>query len=122
MTNNTMNNTVTRKQLAAIIAAKNAIIDLLDINDVLDRPDTAIIAIRNLARTKGMPILQKQALLAVLQTGTISWNGFRMPATAAVAQNWKKVGKDMKRGITWVLVDDPADPRADKDGFLVIRV
>ena len=47
---------------------------------------------------------------------------FRMPPTAAVVSNFKKVSKDMKRHTLSVFVDDPLDPRADEDGYFTMSL
>lgn len=64
--------------------------------------------------------LAKTALMAVLVSGTFTDNGYRMPSTAAVVSNFKKVSKDMKRHTLSVFVDDPLDARADDNGYFTM--
>lgn len=65
-------------------------------------------------------LLGKVQNLAVFTSATLTNNGFRMPPTAAVVSNFKKVSKDMKRHTLSVFVDDPLDPRADEDGYFTM--
>lgn len=70
--------------------------------------DLFFILTRRLALSKGKySALAKTALMAVLVSGTFTDNGYRMPSTAAVVSNFKKVSKDMKRHTLSVFVDDP---------------
>ena len=63
-----------------------------------------------------------EALLTVLTSGTISDNGFQMPATACCCENFAVVRKQMKRHSLSLLVCDPLDKRADEDGYFTMPV
>lgn len=109
------------KDFAAINAAKNFVFDLNLDTDMLVTPIDGFDTILDVAR-RPMPARFKIALLAVLTTGTFTFDGFRMPATGAVATNFKLTKKAMKRHALTMFVDDPLDPRADADGFFTVFV
>ena len=109
------------KDFAAINAAKNFVFDLNLDTDKLLTPDDGFATILYVAM-RPMPARFKIALLAVLTTGTFTFDGFRMPATGAVAANFKLTKKAMKRHALTMFVDDPLDPRADADGFFTVFV
>ncbi|RHU86784.1 hypothetical protein DXC27_10130 [Ruminococcus sp. OM08-7] len=110
---------ISKKKYDAIVKAKNAIADFDLNNRNLEFVDSAVDVIQAVALAK-LGALEKTALLAVFTSATLTNNGFRMPPTAAVVSNFKKVSKDMKRHTLSVFVDDPLDPRADEDGYFTM--
>ena len=110
---------ISKKKYDAIVKAKNAIADFDLNNRNLEFVDSAVDVIQAVALAK-LGALEKTALVAVFTSATLTNNGFRMPPTAAVVSNFKKVSKDMKRHTLSVFVDDPLDPRADEDGYFTM--
>lgn len=112
---------ISEKKYNAIVKAKEAVRDFDLNNRDLETVEGAVSLTRRLALSKGKySALAKTALMAVLVSGTFTDNGFRMPPTAAVVSNFKKVSKDMKRHTLSVFVDDPLDTRADEDGYFTM--
>lgn len=109
------------KDFAVIHTAKNFVFDLALYTNKLDTPINGFDTILDVAM-RPMPARFKTALLAALTTGTFTFDGFRMPATGAVAANFKLTKKRMKRHALTMFVDDPLDPRADADGFFTVSV
>lgn len=104
-----------------IVKAKEAVMDFDLNNRDLETVEGAVSLTRRLALSKGKySALAKTALMAVLVSGTFTDNGYRMPSTAAVVSNFKKVSKDMKRHTLSVFVDDPLDARADDNGYFTM--
>lgn len=103
------------------VKAKEAVMDFDLNNRDLETVEGAVSLTRRLALSKGKySALAKTALMAVLVSGTFTDNGYRMPSTAAVVSNFKKVSKDMKRHTLSVFVDDPLDARADDNGYFTM--
>ena len=112
---------ISKKKYNAIVKAKEAVMDFDLNNRDLETVEGAVSLTRRLAHSKGKySALAKTALMAVLVSGTFTDNGFRMPPTAAVVSNFKKVSKDMKRHTLSVFVDDPLDARADDNGYFTM--
>lgn len=104
-----------------IVKAKEAVRDFDLNNRDLETVEGAVSLTRRLALSKGKySALAKTALMTVLVSGTFTDNGYRMPSTAAVVSNFKKVSKDMKRHTLSVFVDDPLDARADDNGYFTM--
>ena len=104
---------ISKKKYNAIVKAKEAVMDFDLNNRDLETVEGAVSLTRR-------PALAKTALMAVLVSGTFTDNGYRMPSTAAVVSNFKKVSKDMKRHTLSVFVDDPLDARADDNGYFTM--
>ena len=80
-----------------------------------ERTERAVELTRRLALSKGKySALATTALMVVLVSGTFTDNGFRMPPTAAVVSNFKKVSKDMKRPVATAIDDNAVDKKLDK--------
>lgn len=86
---------ITNKKYEAIIQAKNIISQLCE-DGAMDYVESGVDVVRNTCLMKA-PALLKEALLTVLTSGTISDNGFQMPATACCCENFAVVRKQMKR-------------------------
>ena len=114
---------ISEKNNNAIVKAKEAVRDFDLNNRDLETVEGAVSLTRRLALSNGKySALAKTALMTVLVSGTFADNGYRMPSTAAVVSNFKKVSKDMKRHTLSVFVDDPLDPRADEDGYFTMSL
>lgn len=111
---------ITNKKYEAICQAKDIIAQLCE-DGTMDYVESGIDVVRNTCLMKA-PALLKEALLTVLTSGTISDNGFRMPATACCCENFAVVRKQMKRHSLSILVCDPLDKRADEDGYFIMPV
>ena len=111
---------ITNKKYEAIIQAKNIISQLCE-DGAMDYVESGVDVVRNTCLMKA-PALLKEALLTVLTSGTISDNGFQMPATACCCENFSVTRKQMKRHSLSLLVCDPLDKRADEDGYFTMPV
>lgn len=112
---------ISEKKYNAIVKAKEAVRDFDLNNRDLETVEGAVSLTRRLALSNGKySALAKTALMTVLVSGTFTDNGYRMPSTAAVVSNFKKVSKDMKRHTLSVFVDDPLDARADDNGYFTM--
>ena len=111
---------ITNKKYEAIIQAKNIISQLCE-DGAMDYVESGVDVVRNTCLMKA-PALLKEALLTVLTFGTISDNGFQMPATACCCENFAVVRKQMKRHSLSLFVCDPLDRRADEDGYFTMPV
>lgn len=90
----TMKKISTRKY-EAILQAKDIIAQLCE-DGAMDYIESGVDVVRNTCLMKA-PALLKEALLTVLTSGTISDNGFQMPATACCCENFSVTRKQMKR-------------------------
>ena len=111
---------ITNKKYEAIIQAKNIISQLCE-DGAMDYVESGVDVVRNTCLMKA-PALLKEALLTVLTSGTLSDNGFQMPATACCCENFSVTRKQMKRHSLSLLVCDPLDKRADEDGYFTMPV
>ena len=106
-----------------VVEAKNAIFDFTLETDNFVYWEDAIPVIRRTMNAK-MPILEKQALATVLESGTFTnGHGFLIPPTSCCCENFKQVCRDMKKKRQiYILVCDPYDPRADADGYFSVGI
>lgn len=111
---------LSNKKYEAICQAKDIIAQLCE-DGAMDYVESGVDVVRNTCLMKA-PALLKEALLTVLTSGTISDNGFQMPATACCCENFAVVRKQMKRHSLSLFVCDPLDKRADEDGYFTMPV
>ena len=111
---------LSNKKYETILQAKNIIAQLCE-DGAMDWVESGVDVVRNTCLMKA-PALLKEALLTVLTSGTISDNGFQMPATACCCENFAVTRKQMKRHSLSLLVCDPLDKRADEDGYFTMPV
>ena len=111
------------KKYEAIQVAKSAIMEFCAESDQFDCWEYAIPVIRSLMNMR-IPILQKQAFLTVIESGTfIEGNGFNLPATSCCCENFKQVCRDLKKKRqVYIWVYDPDDERADSEGYFAVGI
>ena len=106
---------LSEKKYQAILQAKQIVAGLDDAGK-LEWVEQSLQIARTTVITRSSALM-KQALLTVLLSGTMSNNGYSMPATAVCCENFKLTKKQMKRNSLSAYIYDPGHPRADEDGY-----